>query len=114
MKLTSSLRTPYRSRAIVPLEATNVREDARLESAIVVTQLALMALCAVRAGTDLFCGPLTIEGGIASLTFVALAAALLAKAIGRLVGDGGAQRRRTRAFFASTRRARSSEHAEPN
>lgn len=103
MKLTSSLRTPYRSRAIVRSEGKRVIEEARLVRATVLTQLVLTVLCGMRAGGDFLSPrPMTLEGAIAFVAFVALATTLVAKALGGPACKRGAGTH----FLRSTRRAR--------
>jgi hypothetical protein len=81
MNLIPTLRTPYRSSAIVRSDATGPVDGARLGRTIVVTQLVLSGLCAARVGSDVQRGPLTPEGILALALLVALATWLLAKSI---------------------------------
>lgn len=67
--------------------------ESSLDQAIVWTQLVLLGLCAIRARADLLTGPLTIEGGIAALLAIFLAASLGGRIIGwmlrRAIDRGG-------------------------
>jgi hypothetical protein len=84
MRVTSALRTPYRSSPISRRVSTRARkEEATLDRAIVLTQIVVIALCAARALTDLLGGPPTAEGAVAAALFALLTARLIAKAIGR-------------------------------
>jgi hypothetical protein len=82
MKLGSALRTAYRSRTIVRSGASGLVDEAKLHRAIALTQLALLALCGARVGTDWIRGPRSHEGSMALALFVVLAMSLVTKAIG--------------------------------
>jgi hypothetical protein len=88
MKVRSTRRTPYREMEIVRSAPNGRSEEARLGRALALSQLALLALCAARVGTDLLRGKWSIEGGgVALALLVVLALSLDAKAIARAIRD---------------------------
>lgn len=89
MKLTSALRTPYRTRTIVRSGATEQLNETRLVRAAVLTQLTILALCAARIATDWVRGPLSVEGHIAFVLFIAVGVSLAAKAAAWMVRGAG-------------------------
>ena len=89
MQTTSTLRTPYHSRVIVPSSATGPIDEGKLHEGIVLTQLGLLALCAARVATDSARGPLGVEGVIALALLVVLAASLIAKGADRAIHTPG-------------------------
>lgn len=99
MRLTSVLRTPYRSRHIVRCDSTDYGEEAKLDRAIILTQIAMIALSAARALTDLRDGPRTVEGAIAAAVFAFLAVRLVARPIGRLLRHSPCKRGVSRQFL---------------
>jgi hypothetical protein len=73
MKLAQALGTPYRARSIVRAGPAAGTDEASIDGGVVLTQLALLALCMARAAADALDRVRTIEGGLA----FALAAILL-------------------------------------
>ena len=103
---TTTLRAPYRSRAIIRSGCSGQTDEASLGRGILFTQIALIALCAARGGTDLLRGPQTIEGDIAIALFAVLAAWLVAKAIGWAIRGRARKRSVSTQFLQSTKNTR--------
>jgi hypothetical protein len=82
MKLTTALRTPYRTRTIVGSGTARRVREASLRRAIVVARTVIATLCAARAGTDWLHGHATFEGGVALVLVVAFTIWLAVEAIG--------------------------------
>lgn len=80
-------------------DATRRVSEASLGRAIVLTQLALVALCAARAGTDWVHGRSTIEGGVAFTLVVIFAAWLVAEAIAGATRSAIAEDARSRSRY---------------
>jgi hypothetical protein len=87
MRLTSALRSPNRSRAIVRPDATDQVDETQLGQAATLTQLVLLGWCAARVAADRIRGPLTIEGSIALALCIVFATLLFAKGFGWAVHD---------------------------
>ena len=81
MNFKSALETQYRARTVVRSGAPERMDEGKLNGAIVLTQLALLGLCAARVESDRLRGPLSIEGSIALVILTILAMWLAAKAI---------------------------------
>jgi hypothetical protein len=93
MKLTQALRTPYRARNIVRAGPTAGMDEASIDRGVVLTQLALLALCAARAGADVVDRVRTIEGGLA-FALAAILSMSLAVRIVRQAARGPTRGRR--------------------
>lgn len=82
MKLTSPLRTPYRSRTVVRADVTKAMDEAGLGRAVALTRFVLLVLCAARVGSDWLRGAPSIEGRMALVLVVVLVMSLVANAVG--------------------------------
>jgi hypothetical protein len=76
MKLSSVLRTPYRSRGLVRTGVAGGMDEASLDFGVLATELVLLALSAARVCADLRNGLRTIEGSLALVLVVTMAACL--------------------------------------
>jgi hypothetical protein len=81
MKLRSTLRSPFRSRAVVRQAATEQVAEASLVRASLLAQLIIMALCAARVGIDVLRAARTIEGRLAFALLVVVAISLIVRAV---------------------------------
>jgi hypothetical protein len=79
VKLSSTVRTPYRLPS--PIASTRARssDDLGLSRAIVLSQLAVVLLCVARVGTDILHRRLGIEGSLALTLAVAFVVPLAKK-----------------------------------